>query len=199
MHLDELIHQKKDEKIIFALRRHPLTFVPIAIMFAFLLFVPIAIFIIIYNIFPDLLASPAAYPLLVLAASAYYLYTFLFFTIRFLEYYLDLWTVTNKRIVDIEQHGLFSRTTTELELHNIQDVTVEQHGVFATFFNYGDVHVKTASLNTEIIFFQVKAPNDIRKEMIKLTGDFRNNHHTQPTSPSAGIPPKKNNTTSKDT
>ena len=36
-----------------------------------------------------------------------------------------MWIITNDRILDIEQHGLFARTVSELRLHRVQDVTAE--------------------------------------------------------------------------
>ena len=59
--------------------------------------------------------------------------------------------MTNDRIVDIEQHGLFSRTISEVDLFRIQDVTVDIHGIIATLLNYGNLTVKTASDNIHII------------------------------------------------
>ena len=101
---------------------------------------------------------------------------YLFFFVRFIDYYLDLWIITNDRIVDIEQHNLFSRSVTELDLFRIQDVTADMHGFFATIFNYGNVLVKTASSNTHIIFYNVSQPNRIREHLIHLSEEDRKYH-----------------------
>lgn len=176
MHLGELIQQKSYEKIIYRIRRHPITFIPIVASFLVLLLVPVALYYVVAGIFPQLLTGARAYPLMVLLASAYMLTMYLLFYVRFLDYYLDLWIVTNDRIVDIEQHNLFSRSVTELDLFRIQDVTVEIHGIFATVFNYGNVLVKTASSNTHIVFYNVSMPNKIREELIRLSDEDRKYH-----------------------
>jgi len=100
----------------------------------------------------------------------------LFFT-QFIDYYLDLWVVTNDRIIDIEQFGLFSRITSELDLFRIQDVSSDITGLFSTMFNYGDVIVKTASNNQSIIFRNVSDPNTIRENLIKLSHEDRKYHY----------------------
>lgn len=176
MHLAELIHQKSYEKVLYKIRRHPLTFIPIIALFLFLLLVPVVLYFVIASIFPDLLTGPRSYPLLVLLASVYFLSMYLLFYVRFIDYYLDLWIITNDRIVDIEQHNLFSRSVTELDLFRIQDVTADMHGFFATVFNYGNVLVKTASSNTHIIFYNVAGPNRIREHLIHLSEEDRKYH-----------------------
>lgn len=61
-----------------------------------------------------------------------------------MDYYLDMWIVTNERIIDVEQHGFFSRRISEIPLARVQDVTLEVHGVLHTLFNYGTIRIQTA-------------------------------------------------------
>ena len=84
--------------------------------------------------------------------------------------------MTNDRIVEMEQLGLFSRTISELELFRIQDVTSEVKGLFPSMFHYGNVLVKTASENSHIIFFNIRNPEKIREELIKLSHEDRKYH-----------------------
>ncbi|PIZ94509.1 MAG: hypothetical protein COX81_03335 [Candidatus Magasanikbacteria bacterium CG_4_10_14_0_2_um_filter_37_12] len=176
MHLSELINQKSYEKVIYRLRRHPITFIPILFLSLVLLFVPVLVYFLIESLYPTFLQGIVAYPLSILIGSVYFLSMYLFFYVRFLDYYLDVWIVTNDRIVDIEQHGLFSRTTTELDLFRIQDVTVEMRGFFSTIFNYGEIHIKTASINTDIIFKNVRQPNNVREDLVHLSDEDRKYH-----------------------
>jgi len=179
MHLGELIKQKSYERIEYRIRRHPITFVPILFMFIVLLLVPVILYFVISSIFPNLFLGPLSRPMLVLLGSTYLLGMYLFFYGQFIDYYLDLWIVTNDRIVDIEQHNLFSRSITELDLFRIQDVTVEMHGFFATILNFGNISVKTASSNSHIIFYNVAKPNFIRQELIRLSDEDRKYHTGQ--------------------
>ena len=176
MHLSFLIKQKSYERVEHVLRRHPITFVPILLLFVALLAVPVVVYAMITALFPIILTDPTLYPLAVLLVSAYYLGIYLFFYAQFVDYYLDLWIVTNDRIVDIEQFGLFSRTISELDLFQIQDVTTDVHGFFATVFHYGDVSVKTASANVNIVFRNVPRPNKIREALVRLSDEDRKYH-----------------------
>ncbi|MFA7314596.1 MAG: PH domain-containing protein [Candidatus Magasanikbacteria bacterium] len=176
MSVSSIIKQKDYEKIVFILHRHPLTFLPIIGLFIVLMIIPIVLYFLLNNLFPDVLANTEIYTSFMLFSSVYYLSTYLFFYGRFIDFYLDMWIVTNDRIVDIEQHSLFHREITELDLYRIQDVTASIQGVFATIFQYGDVTIKTASSTSSIIFRNVSNPNHIREQLINLADEDRKYH-----------------------
>ncbi len=176
MSVHDIIKQKSYEKIVFVLHRHAITFIPIIFLFLILLAVPIIVYFLIESLYPSLLETAPLFQLGILLGSIYYLSIYLFFYVQFIDFYLDIWIVTNDRIVDIEQHNLFHRTITELDLFRIQDVTTEVHGIFPTLFNYGNVTVKTASSNTNIIFKNVPHPNHIREQLIHLADADRKFH-----------------------
>lgn len=159
------------------LRRHWLTFVPTIILFVIMLLVPLVFYFLVNNLFPQITHGPMIYPVLVLIGSVFYLSAYLFFYIRFIDYYLDLWIVTNSRIIDIAQNGLFDRIITELELSRIQDVTTDVRGVFGTIFHYGDLIVTTASNTNSIIFHQIPYPDVVRQRLIQLADAHRKTQH----------------------
>jgi membrane protein YdbS with pleckstrin-like domain len=176
MQLSKLIKQKEYERIEYALRRHPITLVPIIILSILLLLIPVGLYVMVNNLFPELITNDRIYPIFVLGISTYLLSVYLFIFAYFIDFYLDIWIVTNDRIIDIEQFGLFSRTISELELFRIQDVTTNVHGFFPTMFNYGNITVKTASQNISIIFKNVRNPNFIRQKVIQLAAVDRKFH-----------------------
>jgi len=179
MHLSQLIKQKAYEKVVFRLRRHPFTFLPFIILFLFMCAVPFGVYFLITNLFPTIMEHFVVYPAAVLFGSVYLLSAYLFLYVQFLDFYLDVWVITNDRIVDMEQFGLFQRTTTELDLFRIQDVTATIHGVFPTLFNYGDLHIKTASINTDIVFRNIPDPNGVRERVIQLADEDRKFHYQE--------------------
>ena len=87
------------------------------------------------------------------------------------NYYLDIWCLTNKRIIKIDQSGLFHRKTGSFRLERMQDVNVEINGIIATLLDYGSVHVQTASADMEE-FKAVFLPNPQNiKSIILQAGD----------------------------
>lgn len=78
------------------------------------------------------------------------------------DYYLDIWIVTNRRIIDVEQKGFFHRDiATILELGKIEDVKTVQHGFFATMLDFGDIQVQTAGARDEFIMEGMANPRYI--------------------------------------
>jgi ABC-type multidrug transport system fused ATPase/permease subunit len=83
-------------------------------------------------------------------------------------YYLNIQIITNIRIVDITQEGLFSHTISELHIDKIEDVTSRTKGIFGTIFNYGDVYVQTAGTIERFEFQSVPNPSSIEKIILDL-------------------------------
>ena len=83
------------------------------------------------------------------------------------NYYLDLWLVTDKRLISVDQTGLFYREVTTLPFANVQDVTIEQRGILQTLLNFGTLTVQTAGPTTNnMIIRGVARPNVVRDKII---------------------------------
>ncbi|MEI7620936.1 MAG: PH domain-containing protein [Candidatus Moraniibacteriota bacterium] len=85
-----------------------------------------------------------------------------------IDYYFDVWIITNKRIVDIEQNGMFSRRVSEMEYSKMQDITAQVSGFFPTILNYGDVKVQTAGEREEFVFKTISDPYLIKNLIFNM-------------------------------
>ncbi len=80
------------------------------------------------------------------------------------DYYLDVWIVTNRRIIDIDQIAFFHRDiSTILELGKIEDVKTGQHGFFSTLLDYGDIQVQTAGTRDEFVMHGIAHPRSVEQ------------------------------------
>lgn len=86
--------------------------------------------------------------------------SFFFFWTMF---YLDVLVVSNKRIIDINQIGLFDREVSTFPLENIQDITIDIPGAIATFLDFGDVKVHTASKQDAFVITAAAKPNSVKQ------------------------------------
>ncbi len=89
-------------------------------------------------------------------------------------YALDVWIVTDRRIIDSTQHGFFNRTISELHLSRVQDISTQTKGIIPTFLKFGDLQVQTAGTEEKFKFFQIPNPGKVKDTIMKLTA-----HHTQ--------------------
>jgi uncharacterized membrane protein YdbT with pleckstrin-like domain len=97
-----------------------------------------------------------------------FLFLWLFGFLVWIDYYFDVWIITNERIVNIEQKGLFNRHISELRFSRVQDVTASVDGLVPTMLNFGDVYVQTASEEDHFIFRQVGDPFAVKDEVMRL-------------------------------
>jgi uncharacterized membrane protein YdbT with pleckstrin-like domain len=158
-----------NEKIIKVLRRDVFILIKKILFFFLLLILPLILFyLVVTSIYPDILYGQISYPVFVLVVSFYYFFLWVFFFFSFIDYYLDVWIITNERIINIEQKGFFSRTISEQRLYRVQDVTSEVHGFFPTIFKYGNVYAQTAGAKERFFFHDIPNPDQIRDTIIKL-------------------------------
>lgn len=159
--------QRDGERVILLLRRHPFVFFLVAFAFLLLALLPFGLRLLLP--FPVLtsLQGTAWEGVILLAGSAYYLFVWLFFAFAWIDYYLDLWIVTDERIVSIEQAGLFHRVISEQRLIRVQDVTSEIRGILPTVVHYGQVFVQTAGERERFVFEQVPEPDLVKKVVLQ--------------------------------
>lgn len=89
------------------------------------------------------------------------------FFVEWTDYYLDLWIVTDRRVIDIEQKGFFHREVTSFSFRQIQDITIETRGIIQTFFKFGTLHIQTAGHDRDILINSAENPEDVRTLVLK--------------------------------
>lgn len=118
-------------------------------------------------LFPDMIDAGAV-PFFHFIQNTLFLFLWLFGFLVWIDYYFDVWIITNERIVNIEQKGLFNRHISELRFSRVQDVTASVDGLVPTMLNFGDVYVQTASEEDHFIFRQVGDPFAVKDEVMRL-------------------------------
>ncbi|MFH1366601.1 MAG: PH domain-containing protein [Patescibacteria group bacterium] len=68
----------------------------------------------------------------------------------------NVFIITNRRVIDVDQHGFFSKTVSECNYEKIQDVSYTIKGVIATIFKFGSINIQTAGnvANLELNFLK---------------------------------------------
>jgi hypothetical protein len=80
--------------------------------------------------------------------SGFFVFVLTFLFGAWINYYYDIVFITNRRILNIDQKGLFSRGTSELALKQVQNVSAQVEGFLQTTFNYGTLVIETAGAGT---------------------------------------------------
>lgn len=109
--------------------------------------------------------SLASAPLFFFFWSLWLLFLWAFFALLWTDYYLDIWVITNHRVIDVEQLGLFRRNISSFRFNQIQDATVKVSGLIATLIGFGTVELRTAS-NESFKFKGVARPNYLKERIM---------------------------------
>ncbi|MFH1745337.1 MAG: PH domain-containing protein [bacterium] len=172
-----LPNQLPHEKVLKIVRKDFFILLKLIVSMIILAVLPLVFFYLILIASPEIFKGEVSYPIIVLSASAYYLFVWLFSFFSFIDYYLDVWIITDERIIDIEQRGFFSRVISEQKLSRIQDVTSETSGAIQTLLGYGDVFVQTAAERERFFFHEISCPDGVRDMIIKLVEENKRRHH----------------------
>jgi Bacterial PH domain len=84
-------------------------------------------------------------PLLLFGLTGWLLLSVLATIVAWTHYFLDLWIITDRRIIVIEQISFFNRKVSNFRLERMQDIKVTISGIIPTLLNYGTVRAQTAS------------------------------------------------------
>lgn len=161
--------QQPGEEIVFVLHRFGATFSGRVIQFFFIALLPIAAALVFRSFVSDIFgAHGVPGMLLAMAVSLYYLFAGVTVFRAWVVFSLDAWVATTKRILNIEQKGLFSRVVSELPLDKIEDVTVMVHGVIPTLLHYGDLRIQTAGEEEHFLFDNVPNPQKVAQQIMAL-------------------------------
>lgn len=88
----------------------------------------------------------------------------------FIDDRLDKLIITNQRIVFIDWQMVILKTENDIEIKDIQEVTVSIRGVLSKFriFNFGNCKIETASSDLSIIFTNAPNPAELRDFILSL-------------------------------
>jgi len=165
--------QKSYEKVELFLRRHWLILFFIYFGFGTLILLGLSGFYLANKFF---ILKGNNLNLAAFLLSFYFLFIWYFLFKALTDFYLDTWIVTDHRILEIHQLGLFKRDMSELRLSKIQDVNVKVEGILPTFLNYGEVIIQTAGEIPEFKFEQVPNPQAVKDKILQLYDQFIKQH-----------------------
>lgn len=106
--------------------------------------------------------------------SLWLLFIWLGFFVFFTNYYLNVWIITNQRVISIEQKGLFVRATRTCFLNKIQDMEVKVDGVMASLLDFGDIDLRTAGTEEIPVHLEsIPSPQSIKELIFKYQREFK--------------------------
>jgi len=165
-----------DERIIFKLRKHWFVLLRFkAGVFVMGILPPIIFgFLASTKILPDFLLAPAVATFIV---TFWLIVATMALAAVWTDYFLDVWIVTDKRIVNINQIGFFNREITTTRMERIQDATTKQRGLLETLLNFGSIRIQTASEDaSDTLIEGIPHPTDVRRAIMDRIDTYTERH-----------------------
>lgn len=98
---------------------------------------------------------------------AWWLFLWMISFVVWTNYYLDVLIITNKRVIDIEQLGLFARDIVEVRMGKIEDIKIEIIGFVSSLLHMGNIYIQTAGESKEVVIKNIPNPNEVREIIAK--------------------------------
>ena len=156
---------KEWETLKVEIRRHWIVYVMVAIYALLWVFISSITFAIFWMDFLNVMCN-----------IIFWLYFSLFLYIEWLNHELDLYIVTNNRVIWVEQVSWMNRTTREYNLWQVQEVSSKTKGIIANIFNYWTLSIQTAWTNINNLDMDF-CPDSINKarEVLNIVDEYRDN------------------------
>ncbi len=161
--------QEEGEKVILILRAHIFTVLAPLVSILFAAFLPLFVKL----AFGTEIALRGFDSIFLFVASALYAFLWLAGFYILMLYALNTVILTDKRVIENEQRGLFSRKVSELHLYRVQDVSVNLSGTIPTLLSFGDILVQTAAAEKEFTFKNIPRPEAVKDTIMRAANEHR--------------------------
>jgi hypothetical protein len=146
--LFEKIELEPSETVLIVVRKH--WFIIVAELFGIFLLILAPLFLLIPavllpQIIPFEFHLEAHLPYITFGICLWLLFSILTSFMIWTHYFLDLWIITDRRIIVIDQVSFFNRKVSSFRLERLQDIKVSIIGIIPTFLNFGTMRAQTAS------------------------------------------------------
>ena len=131
----------EDEQVLLVVHKHPATLLGEAA----LTLVPgftILWLLILFRGSPLTLADASVHAIITLLVPFCFLILWTILAIQWTNYYLDMFIVTDRRILYTSQINFTERTTTQWNIHDVSRASVHFGGLFESFFHYGSITIE---------------------------------------------------------
>lgn len=182
------VGQNPTEPVFILVRSHPLGFLPYLVIVGGMGLVGLVLLITTLALQSQLSALP--YNVMLTASGLFLLFSIVFSLVVWIDFYFDIQIVTDRRIIDVNQNRLFDRHVAELNLEDIEDVSVQVSGALPTLFNYGDVVIQTAGERANFHFRHIPHPREVGTIISDLAEQAKRGVPTlerYPTSEATGV------------
>lgn len=163
MKLKDVIQPKPNEEILMMVRESAVPHLGAFLFFAICFLIPFFFF---YPLFRMGTLGVVIFFVMVVVG-------IFFFARVFRKWSHTLLVITDHRVIDIDQKGLFDRVVTETDFDRIEEVRYRIHGLIPSLFQYGTVFLTCKGTAADLKFDFIRRPARVQD----LLNDLRHASH----------------------
>lgn len=173
---DDRFHAQPDETVILKVRKHWFVLLQESLGTALAGMLPVVLLSIALR--TGVLSAEVVPPSLVWFAYALWLLiVWMALCVIWTVYYLDAWIVTDRRIVNVEQRGLFRRVVTSWRMERVQEVTTHVNNIIETLLGFGSIVVETAGPSDQFARMEgIPNPGRVQNIVMQQVDAFTERH-----------------------
>jgi len=150
--------QFDDEEVLFVFRKHPI------VMRKGLIFAMLAVLL---GTVPSLIKPEYSVYFIGLACGL--ILGILLILPSWIGWYFSVFIITDQRLIQITQKGLFHRSVVDMGLNQIQMVNYEIDGLQATLLGFGTIVMQT--FVGDLVIHEIHHPAEIQKKLLEVLRD----------------------------
>lgn len=161
----QLENMRSWEKIVMVVKRHWIVFFILWVYFFLALIASVSLYIILwFNILTHMLNI------------LFWMIFSLFLYIEWLNHELDMYVVSDNRIIWIEQISFLNRVVSECNLWQVQEVNSKTSWLFANILNYWTLSIQTAWNKTTLQMDFCPDSMQAARKILNIVDHYRDSH-----------------------
>lgn len=154
------------------IRRHWIVYIMLFVYFLVGVFISIWLYVLFWNtIFSNLINI------------VFWLFFSVFLYIEWLNHELDMYIVSNNRVIWIDQISFLNRTVSECNLWQVQEVNSKTSWLLANIFNYWTLSIQTAWNKTTLKMDFCPDSMQKARKVLNIVDDYRDSHQASNDNP----------------
>ena len=158
--------KEEGDKVVLFVRKHWVKYLVVSIVSILLFSIPV-IGIIVYLLNKSEI-DPMSIEIITASVGVYLLVVMALILEAFVDFYLDMFIITEDRVVFVRQNGMFNQQIDEAHLSDISEVGVDVKGFINSIVGCGDVIVHMGNDEAILTIDDVQNAEKIAREIMRL-------------------------------
>jgi len=161
-------HLERGEKILYSIHKHWIEILkPVLVLGFFGFVIPWGFYLIGFNT-----------ELFFWIALIWSVFAYMNFLYILVDWYSDVWLITDMGIMVIEWHGIFSNSASRLGYEDIEGIVYKIHGFWGTMLRYGNLTLRVMSGNN-MVLLNANSPKKAELALARFQNQVLNKREKQ--------------------